>query len=278
MAFWQLRPAGALAAHVEVLWASRREALPHGLEWLLPSGCADLVIPLHDDAVLRVPHGCIERLRGGVFQGASDAALLRATGGRADVVGVHFRPGGAVALFGGAAAEAAGLSVALADFPGPWAHWRERLMAEAAPPARLRRLEALLQARLPDARADPVVAAALARLQAGNGLLRIESLRSESGLGATRFIERFRAQTGLTPKRFARVLRFNRALASLASPHPPSLAELALATGHADQAHFAHEFRRFAGVPAARYRPVSPDQPRHLPERSFLQDTQSRLA
>lgn len=178
MAFWQLRPAGALAAHVEVLWASRREALPHGLEWLLPSGCADLVIPLHDDAVLRAPQGRIERLRGGVFQGASDAALLRAG----------------------------------------------------------------------------------------------------SGLGATRFIERFRAQTGLTPKRLARVLRFNRALAALAGPQPPSLAELALATGHADQAHFAHEFRRFAGVSAARYRPASPDQPRHVPERRFLQDTAPRAA
>ena len=83
MAFWQLRPAGALAAHVEVLRASRREALPHGQEWLLPSGCADLVIPLHDDAVLRAPQGRIERLRGGVFQGAGDAALAACTFARA---------------------------------------------------------------------------------------------------------------------------------------------------------------------------------------------------
>lgn len=83
MAFWPLRPAGALAAHVEVLWASRREALPHGLKWLLPSGCADLVIPLHDDAVLRAPQGRIERLRRGVFQGAGDAALAVCTFDRA---------------------------------------------------------------------------------------------------------------------------------------------------------------------------------------------------
>lgn len=273
MAFWQLRPAGALAAHVELLWASRREALPHGLEWLLPSGCADLVIPLHDDAVLRAPQGRVERLRGGVFQGACDAAVLRATGGRADVVGVHFRPGGAAALFGGAAIEASGQSVALADFPGEWSAWRECLLAESEPPARLKRLKALLHARLAGARTDPLVAAALARLHSSDGRLRIEALCAESGLGTTRFIERFRAQTGLTPKRFARLLRFNRALAALAGAHPPSLAELALATGHADQAHFAHEFRRFAGVSAARYRPASPDQPRHLPQRSFLQDT-----
>lgn len=81
MACWQLRPGAALAPFVQTFWVSRREALPHSLEWMLPSGCADLVIPLHDDAELRAPAGRIERLCGGVFQGACDAALLRAPGG-----------------------------------------------------------------------------------------------------------------------------------------------------------------------------------------------------
>lgn len=96
MAYWEFVPPPPLSRHVERLWASRREALPHALEWLLPSGRADLVIPLHDEAVLRIEAGAVLRLRGGVFQGASDGPRLRATGG-ADVVGVRFRPGGAVA-------------------------------------------------------------------------------------------------------------------------------------------------------------------------------------
>jgi len=272
MRYWQLKPAGWLSAHVDLLWASRRDALPHRFEWLLPSGCADLVIPLHDDAVLRVSGDRIERLRGGVFQGACDAAVLRATGGAADVVGVHFRPGGAVGLFGDAAREATGLNVALADFPCGGALWRERLLAEPAPPRRLRLLESLLSERLARARVDPLVAGVIDRLEADSGFVRIDELRRQTGLGATRFIERFREQVGLTPKRYARVRRFNRALDELAAPSPPSLADLALATGHADQAHFAHEFRRFAGVPPSAYRPAAPDQPRHRPERKNLQD------
>jgi AraC-like DNA-binding protein len=278
MSFWRLEPQGALARHVDHLWASRREALPHRLEWLLPSGRADLVIPLHDDAVLRAPAGRIERLRGGVFQGASAAALLRGTGDAADVVGVHFRPGGAAALFGGAAVEASGQSIALTDFPGDWAGLRERLLSEPAPARRLALLAEALAAPATRAVADPLVDAVLQALHATPTLARIDALRALAGLGPTRFIARFHARVGLTPKRYARVLRFNRALALLAGSQTPALAQIALATGHADQAHFANEFRRLAGTSPSRYRPVSPDQPRHLPVRKNLQDTAVRPA
>lgn len=273
MAFWQLRPRGALAAFADQLWASRRDALPHRLEWLLPSGCADMVIPLHDDAVLRAPAGRIERLRGGVFQGASDAAMLRATGGAADVVGVHFRPGGASALFGGAAIESCGRGVALADFPGGWRALRERMLAEPSPPRRLMLLDsALSEWAVAAAPPDPLIAAVLRAMCAAPGSGRIEDLRALTGLGPTRFIARFHASVGLTPKRYARVLRFNRALEWLISPQAPALAEIALSTGHADQAHFANEFRRLAGLPPSQYRPASSAEPRHLPVRKNLQD------
>lgn len=269
MSLWRLVPRGELARHVDHLWASRREALPHRLEWLLPSGCADLVIPLHDDALLRAPDGIVQRLRGGVFQGASDAPLLRGTGGAADVVGLHFRPGGAAALLGGAAIEAGGASIALADFPGDWTGLRERLLAEPSPPRRLRLLERYLEPAAAAAaqRDDPLLDAVLRTLHADPARARIEALRALTGLGPTRFIERFHARVGMTPKRYARVLRFNRALVLLAGAPAPALAEIALATGHADQAHFANEFRRFAGLPPSRYAASAPAWPRHLPLR-----------
>lgn len=272
MAFWRLRPRGTLAAYVEMLWASRREALPHRLEWLLPSGCADLVIPLHDDAVLRVQAGRIERLRGGVFQGASDAAVLRATGGVADVVGVHFKPGGGAALFGGAAVEASGRSVALADFPGSWRRLRDQLLEETSPPRRLALLESTLCGLVAQSTPDLVIAAALQRMRAASQPIRIADLCASTGFGATRFIARFRASVGLAPKAYARVLRFNRTIEQLAVQPASPLVEVALRAGYADQSHFANEFRRLAGVPPSTYRPASSLEPRHLPERKNLQD------
>lgn len=271
MATWELRPRGVLAAYVETLWASRREALPHRLEWLLPSGCADLVIPLHDDALLRVPAGRIERLRGGVFEGAADAARLRATGGEADVVGAHFKPGGASALFGGAAIDASGQSIALADFPGNWHDLRDRLLAEAEPAARLALLESSLDELAIRAAPDPMIHRVVKTLHGATGPLRIADLRALTGLGATRFIARFHASVGLTPKRYARVLRFGWALEQLALPPVPALAEIALSAGYTDQSHFTNDFRRLAGVSPTEYQPASPSRLRHLPVRKNLQ-------
>ena len=97
--FFCIRPAPPLDAMVEHLWASDRPALMHARERSLPTGCADIVIPLlqthlirHDDDSDASP----QRLHGPVLQGACDRYPVR--GGTAEpssVVGVHFKPGGA---------------------------------------------------------------------------------------------------------------------------------------------------------------------------------------
>jgi hypothetical protein len=58
---------------------------------------------------------------------------------------------------------------------------------------------------------------------------------------------------GLTPKRFLRTTRFQRALALLREGYPP--VDVAARCGYADQPHLAREFRAFAGVPARDVKP-----------------------
>lgn len=58
----------------------------------------------------------------------------------------------------------------------------------------------------------------------------------------------FAAHVGLPPRRYLRLLRFHRAFEEM--PGRPSLADHAAATGYADQAHMARDFRAMAGVPA----------------------------
>lgn len=263
------RPARPLAAVVDTLWAQRRGALPHAREALLPTGCADLVIALHDDPPSRGAIGAetLLPMRGGVLQAAGDAAWWRGTGGAAsDVVGVHFRPGGATALLGGLALELRDGVVALADLDAGWRELRERLGEEPSLPRRLALLDAELTARLlqqaPPA-TDPAIDATIAAFV--GGATRVEAVQRASGLSPARFSERFTRRVGLPPKRFARVQRLEALLRGLAAPGAIDLAALALDAGFADQAHLAHEFRRMTGSTPTAYRAAAPRDVHHLP-------------
>jgi AraC-like DNA-binding protein len=92
----------------------------------------------------------------------------------------------------------------------------------------------------------------------------IEPVQRASGCTPAQFIRRFEQAVGLTPKRYARVLRFNTMLPLLVRAGPRDWAQLAAAAGYFDQSHLIHEFRRLAGLTPGAYRPVQPDQPTHV--------------
>lgn len=62
----------------------------------------------------------------------------------------------------------------------------------------------------------------------------------------------FARNVGLPPRAFLRLLRFHKAFERV--PAQPSLADHAAASGFADQAHMARDFRALAGVPAKQAR------------------------
>jgi AraC family transcriptional regulator len=89
-----------------------------------------------------------------------------------------------------------------------------------------------------------VIDLAHGRLDSG---LTIESMAAVSGYSPFQFARLFKATTGLAPHRFVLELRVERA-ARLLREGTTSLADIALATGFYDQAHFANVFRRAVGV------------------------------
>jgi AraC-like DNA-binding protein len=63
----------------------------------------------------------------------------------------------------------------------------------------------------------------------------------------------FREHVGMPPKLFLRVCRFQAATRSLHQGVGIPWAELALACGYYDQAHFANDFRAFSGIDPTTY-------------------------
>jgi len=89
---------------------------------------------------------------------------------------------------------------------------------------------------------------AVGALAESHGAARIEDLCRSLGVSRKHLGTLFHDHVGLTPKAFARVFRFRRAVDLVQKGRRLDWARVALACGYYDQAHFNREFREFAGM------------------------------
>lgn len=98
----------------------------------------------------------------------------------------------------------------------------------------------------------PEVRFAWQRLVASGGAASIRDIAAGAGWSHKHLITRFRDQVGVTPKRAARLVRFDRLLRRVRGERQPDWPQVAAEHGYVDQAHLIHEFREFVGAsPAA---------------------------
>ena len=105
----------------------------------------------------------------------------------------------------------------------------------------------------------PAVAWVCQQLRSSHGSARIDDLVKRTGFSHRHLAARFREQVGMTPKAFARVLRFDHSVTLLRRDRP-SLASVAAAAGYYDQSHLNRDFRAMA---ASSPRAFLTDRPVH---------------
>jgi AraC-like DNA-binding protein len=255
-------PRPELAPFVRRVWAADGDAPCGDRELVLPTGTMHVVIRL--DEPLRVFDGLTgaapRNLGHAIIGGARAAPYVRDVSRPVRSVGAQLRPGVAELLLGVPAIELAERHTRLDDlWGGAAAELRERLALALDAGQRLALFEAALLARLPRVRAlHPAIAHALAQFARADD---VAGVVAEVGYSHRRFIALFHHAVGLTPKRYCRVQRLQRAIPELARR---SLAEVAAGAGYSDQAHLTREFRALAGVSPGAYRALSPESPHHL--------------
>ena len=234
-------PAPALRGAVRVVWIQRIGAEPY-VQRHLPTGGVELHCPIGSLPRLVAPltHPSVEVLAPGTT-----------------VVGVRFRPGGAVPMLGLPACELVDLTVPLDEIWGRAAVVLGELMSNAGTPeAALSVLQEQLVRRMAaGAETDPLVSEAVRRLMPWRAGA-VGALSSELAISHSQLRRRCLATVGIGPKALHRTLRFQGFLALVqageAGAEPRTdyrLATLAAEAGYADQAHLSRECQRLTGLP-----------------------------
>src|SRR5262245_15861882 len=246
-------PPSALRSVVRCVWTLDGQArdLNDAVQPVLPDGCPELVMHLGDRFERIHPNGFVERQPPVLVAGQLTGQLaLRATG-RIAVVGIRFHPDGAAAVLRVPQHELAGLTVGVGDVAGALSRSLDEIRNSAAStsdaaPALLDRIAVHAHA----ARVDPAVREAVEIIRGHRGRVSIDRLARHLGVTRRHLERRFQMLVGTSPKRLARIVRFQHALRMLQALEAGDRGtQTAAECGYADQAHLVREFRELAGCP-----------------------------
>lgn len=225
MPYVEHQPTAALRPWVECFWTNSDRA-PSGVQRVLPDGCADLVFDLQE--------------RSSAVVGTMTRPLVLPEHGSFEFFGVRFRPGRAAAFLRIPLAEVTDARVPLGEI---WRGWSDGILERRLSELRAG-IESELLRRL-DPERDRRVDAAVARIVDGD--MRIDELAREIGISRQHLARQFHHHVGVSPKTFARVMRFRRLTNSLGASDV-DWADLAAEHGFYDQSHLIADFRELAGT------------------------------
>jgi AraC-like DNA-binding protein len=254
MQYTEFAPLPKLAPFLERTWTleGHADAIGGEPQVVLPDGRTELVLHF-GDAFERIDSAASVRQPWLLFAGQLTRQLVLRPTGAIGVVGLRFHPYGAAQLFDAPQHELAGRTPAVSELSAQTARLFEHVRGQAHSLAHGAELAQLALAELLDpSRIDDRVRYAVTQIEARHGLVSIDAIAADTGLTRRHLERRFKDVVGMTPKRLARIARFQRSLRILDAADPSQRlggAETAAACGYADQAHFIRDFRDLAGCP-----------------------------
>lgn len=184
------------------------------------------------------------------------------------IMGCQFHPGGAYPFFAPDAQHLRDGHIALEDLWSPAAAraLHGRLLEAKTITDKFRiLLHALLRAMPRDPVRHPAVGHALSAMARAPFGARVSALAVEADLSDKRFAALFARETGVTPKLYLRMARFQSLLETIWDRAEVDWAECAHDFGYYDQAHLIRDFRQFSGFTPTQYWRLRGPYMQHVP-------------
>ncbi|MBT1702199.1 helix-turn-helix transcriptional regulator [Fulvivirgaceae bacterium PWU20] len=171
---------------------------------------------------------------------------IKYTGGAANLL-VVFKEAGAAAFFKEPLHELFQQTYSLDNFLNRsiLAQLEEELSEAKNNMERVKLIETFLLSTLQGYNPDKLIFAALDKIHASKGVIRIKELADALCISNDAFEKRFRRVVGASPKQFSYIIRMKHVLQLLKHNH--KFTDLALDSGYFDQSHFNKDFKSFTG-------------------------------
>ncbi|PAC32419.1 helix-turn-helix domain-containing protein [Flectobacillus sp. BAB-3569] len=130
---------------------------------------------------------------------------------------------------------------------------QDRLSSVQTDIQRVQIVEQFFITQLQHIQTDKLIVESVRMIYQSKGSIRVKELNERLNISASPFEKRFRKLVGISPKKFASIVRFNVVLNALGEAK--SLSEICYENNFFDQAHFIKDFKQFTGE--------TPDKMRH---------------
>lgn len=250
-------PPSPFDAFIENVWYWRGFDPGHAKDTIMASGRLGLMVNLERDALTWYDGEGYARRNTipGIALCGGHSTHFAIDAFQASNMGVHFKPGGAFAFFGGSARAFGNAHVPLAEV---WSaaearRLHQRLVQGPTPDAKIAILFRAIAERFSERMRHPAVELALARFGRSPHRVSVAAVAREAEVSAKKLITLFADQVGMTPKSYLRVARFQRVLARVHTAQSVDWMEEVERHGYYDQPHFIREFKAFSGFSPSEY-------------------------
>lgn len=267
MDFQTFAPPEKLAPFIKYFWALEGNGsadTEHTFN-AIPDGCPGVIMVRSEKDAFYMNN---ERKLPNIFlYGQSVAPASFSSNGKLGAIGICFQPHALKSLFGLDADELTNSCVDL-NLVGKKTHLPEQLLEAKDIDEQIKLLSFYLfeQQQNHTRHPDELTKYAISQLTASKGALSIKDLQQKVRMSERSLERKFKESVGISPKLYARILRFQESMDQLRKSDYDKLADIAYQNDYADQSHFIRVFKEFTGYSPLEFKNQSNEVAENFPE------------
>jgi AraC-like DNA-binding protein len=248
MSYAEFEPDISLQPDIKCFWTLEEEAQIYNADAIVPDSSVELVINCGAPLFYMPDDGRAVELPRVMLKGLQKTPLRLHVTGMSQLIGVRLHPWMVQTLLD---IESHTGDMPLTAVTGVWQKLATLLpmaLRSGGPAEAVAVLQQFISDHRQHTRSDSgAIRTAGALMVATQGHIRMHEIVMQCAVSHSQLERHFKQLTGISPKMFARLVRFEAIRDSLTQTPDLSLVDLAYRFGYTDQAHFIHDFKAFAG-------------------------------